>query len=300
MKPRLLILGILAGAAVFVIGIAYFRGGDALSRDEAGKTVVAATIYPLYDMARNVAGEDAEVKLILPPGASPHLFEFSPKQLAELKNVKVVFVIGHGLDHWATQITNVTKGARVIPVDQGIDLRTFEDGTTDPHYWLHLGNARQITDHIAKELIEMDPAHADAYRANAQVYKDRLATEEQRLRQALAPARGRPILTFHDAWYYFAEDFGLKIFGTFESSAGEEPTPRYLAALQRELGEKQIRIIFIEPQLSTAVLKSFAEDNHLSIAVLDPLGGVEGRATYLDLMEFNANSVRQALEQQSP
>jgi zinc transport system substrate-binding protein len=314
MKTRLLILGVLAGATVLLIGIAYFSGVGAPSRKEEKKTAVAATIYPLYDMARNVVGENADVKLILPPGASPHLFEFSPRQLKELQNVKAVFAIGHGLDDWAAQVVNVARDARVMIVDHGIDLRKFEGteekgekikrehehGPTDPHYWLHLGNAQKITENIAKELSQIDPAHEVAFKSNAQVYRDKLAAEERRLKDVLAPARGRPILTFHDAWFYFAEDFGLKIVGTFEPSAGEEPTPRYLAALQRELKEKQIRIIFIEPQLSTAVLKSFAEDNHLSLAELDPLGGVEGRATYLDLMEFNANSVRQALEHQSP
>lgn len=300
MKPRLLILGVLAGAAVFVIGIAYYRGGDAPSREETGKTVVAATIYPLFDLARNVAGANAEVKLILPPGASPHLFEFSPRQLKELQNVKAVFAIGHGLDHWATQITNVANGARVILVDQGIDLRTFEDGTTDPHYWLHFGNARQITENIAKVLIEMDPANAGAYRANAEAYKEKLVEKDRELKQVLAPAQGQPILTFHDAWFYFAEDFGLKIAGTFEPSAGEEPTPRSLAGLQRTIEKEQIRFIFIEPQLSSGVLESFAKDNHVGIVELDPLGGVKGRTTYLELMAFNADSVRRAFQKQGP
>ena len=119
----LLILGAVAG--IIVIGIIYYKGGKTPSREETGKAVVAATIYPLYDMARNVAGDNAEVKLILPPGASPHLFEFFPRQLKELQNVKAVFAIGHGLDDWATQVINVSRNARVIIVDYGIDLRKF-------------------------------------------------------------------------------------------------------------------------------------------------------------------------------
>lgn len=149
MKPSSLILAVVA--VLLIIGIVYFRAGEAPSRPEGEKQAVAATIYPLYDLARNVAGEEAEVKLILPPGASPHLFEFSPKQLREMQNVKAVFAIGHGLDDWAAQITNVAKEVRVVPVDQGIELRKFENGATDPHYWLHFGNARQITYTIAKE-----------------------------------------------------------------------------------------------------------------------------------------------------
>ena len=298
MKSSLLILG--AAAVLLVVGVVYFIAGKAPSTDQRTKAAVAATIYPLYDIARNVAGEDAEVKLILPPGASPHLFEFSPKQLEGLQNAREVFAIGHGLDDWAAQVASVAKDARVIVVDRGIELRKFENGAIDPHYWLHLGNARQIADNIAKSLAEVDPEHAEAYRARSDAYKMKLSEKERELKEVLTSAQGKPILTFHDAWFYFAGNFGLTIAGTFEPAAGEEPTPRYLAALRQEIGEKRIRIIFVEPQLSTAVLESFAEDNHLSVAELDPLGGVEGRKTYLELVEFNANSIRQALERKGP
>jgi zinc transport system substrate-binding protein len=294
MKSYLLILGVVV--ALFVIGIIYFRAAKTPSREKSEKLVVAATIYPLYDMARNVAENYAELKLILPPGASPHLFEFSPRQLKALQHVQAVFAIGHGLDNWAMQITNVVESSRVIIVDQGIALRTFKNGTTDPHYWLHFGNARTITDNIAKRLIEIDPAHAEAYRENAETYEKRLTNKERELKEVLVSAQGKPILTFHDAWFYFAENFGLKIAGSFEPAAGVEPTPRYVAELQRTIEREHIRIMFIEPQLSTGVLESFAKDNHVGIAKLDPLGGVEGRKTYLELMEFNADSIRQALE----
>ncbi len=294
----LLILGIAAGA-VF-LGILYFRAGKTHLQSEAGKLTVAATIYPLYDIARNVAGDAAAVELIVPPGSSPHMFEFSPRQLQALQSVRAVFAIGHGLDNWVTPVTKLVHGSRLIIVDQGIDLRRFEDGTTDPHYWLNFGNAQKITDNIAEALIQMDPAHAEFYRGNAKLYKEKLGDADRYLKEVLAPAQGMSILTFHDAWFYFSEDFGLKIAGTFEPAAGEEPTPRYLAALQRKIETEHVHIIFIEPQLSTAILKSFAKDNKVGIAQLDPLGGVEGRTTYLELMEFNADSIRRALQERGP
>lgn len=287
-------------AAVVIVGMVYFRPGKPAFEAEAGKPTVAATIYPLYDIARNVAGDAAAVELIVPPGNSPHLFEFSPRQLQTLQNAKAVFAIGHGLDNWVTQVTNVVKGARVIVMDQGIDLRKFEDGTTDPHYWLNFGNARKITENIAEALIQMDPVHAELYHENAKAYKEKLAGKERELKGVLGPAQGIPILTFHDAWFYYSENFGLKIAGTFESAAGEEPTPRYLAELQQKIKTEHIHIIFIEPQISSAVLKSFAKDNNVNMAELDPLGGVGGRTTYLELMEFNADSIRRALREKGP
>jgi ABC-type Zn uptake system ZnuABC Zn-binding protein ZnuA len=184
----------------------------------------------------------------------------------------------------------------VLDVDPGIKLRKFADGTLDPHYWLNLGNARKIADNIANAMIETDPAHAAAYREQARVYGGELAEKEREWRAALAPARGAPILTFHDAWFYFAEDFGLKIAGTFQPAAGQEPAPRYLARLRQAIAAGQIHIIFIEPQLSTGVIRSFAKDNHVGIAELDPLGGTAGRTTYLELMAFNVRAVLQALE----
>ena len=293
-----LILALAAGAVI--LGIVSLRDGKTHLQPGAGKLTVAATIYPLYDMARNVAGDGAAVEFVVPPGSSPHTFEFSPRQLQSLQNVKVVFAIGHGLDNWVTPVANVVKGARVIIVDQGMDLRKFEDGTTDPHYWLDFGNARKITDNIAKGLIEIDPAHAELYHENAKAYKDKLAEKERELKAVLAPAQGSSILTFHDGWFYFAQNFGLRVAGTFEPAAGEEPTPRYLAGLQRKIETDHIHIIFIEPQLSTAILESFAKDNKVGIAQLDPLGGVEGRTTFLELMEFNADSIRRALQERGP
>ncbi|MDE3197366.1 MAG: zinc ABC transporter substrate-binding protein [Acidobacteriota bacterium] len=277
-----------------IAGIAGIVQFQAREKPAAGKLSVAGTIFPLYDIARNVAGDRAAVKPIVPPGASPHFFDFSPRQLEALRDVKAVFAAGYGLDDWVTRVATVGKGARVVIVDRGIALRRFSDGATDPHYWLHLGNARIIADNIADAMAELDPAQAAAYRRNAQAYKEKLASEERDLQDVLAPLRGSPILTFHDAWFYFAENFGLRIAGTFEPAAGEEPTPRYLAGLGRTIKTDGIRIVFIEPQFSTSALRSFARDHHVGIAELDPLGGIEGRATYLELMSFNANSVRQA------
>jgi ABC-type Zn uptake system ZnuABC Zn-binding protein ZnuA len=195
-------LGFGAWLAAILLGTAGV--GMAAAPPGSDRLVVAGTIYPLYDMIRAVGDAHVEAKLILPPGASPHLFEFSPRRLEGLRHVKVIFAIGHGLDNWVTQVVNVAPGARVIMVDRGITLRTFEDGSIDPHYWLQLGNARRITDSLAAALSEIDPAHAADYRTAAGVYQQKLSETERQLNEMLAPARGMPILTFHDAWYYFA------------------------------------------------------------------------------------------------
>ncbi len=85
----------------------------------------------------------------------------------------------------------------------------------------------------------------------------------------------------------------MKIAGSVEPSAGGEPTPRYLAERQKKIRSQNIRIVFLE-QSATAVIQNLARDNHFGSAELDPLGGVEGRATYIDLMTFNARAIDRA------
>lgn len=274
-------------------------------------SAVAATIYPLYDIVRSVAGDAVQVQLVVPPGASPHLYEFTPRQLAALQNVELVFAIGHGLDDWTQAVTNTLKDAKVVTVDEGIALHESEEaheeedeeehqgeeehGPINPHYWLHFGNAWLIVGTIRDALIAHDPANAEVYRVNAATYRATLIQKEEELIAILSALPQRNIITLHDAWPYFAENFDLMIAGTFEPAAGDEPTPRYLARLRQAVQAHDVSVLFVEPQLSQSSIRAFADDLGLRIAVLDPLGGEEGRMTFVELMEYNVKSVAEAL-----
>ncbi len=300
MKRYFLFLGI-GLILIVLVGLLIFQSKT--KTVDSGQIKLAATLYPLYDMVRNIGGEKVEAKFIVPPGASEHFFEFSPQDLAELKDVKLIFAIGQGLDNWVTQARNAVGEVPIVIVDQGIKLRApqmIEEGEKagfyDPHYWLHLGNALEIIETIKNELIKIDPSEAAYYQANTEKYLNELRVKRDELKELFATVEKKPILTFHDAWFYFAEDFGLEIAGTFEPAGAEEPTPQYLNELEKVVKEKNIKVIFSEPQLSSQAFKQFLEDNDLTLAELDPLGGVSGRETYLELLEFNAQSVVAAMK----
>jgi len=282
---------------IAIIGIVFFVLGTVLlgsfySRTqgpESERIKIAATIYPLYDIAQNVAGDALDVKLIVPPGASPHFYEFSPIRLAQLQGTRIIFAIGHGLDDWAQEVQAAIPGVEVYIVDQGIALRESEEesGTVDPHYWLHFGNARKITNSIRDVLRRVDPQNSGVYDLNAGTYSEMLAMKEEELVEKVIALPQKNIVTFHDAFYYFANNFNLDIVGTFQPAAGEEPTPKYLAELQKKVRERDVKLVFGEPQFSSAALENFARDNFLTIAILDPIGGVEGRKSYVEMMEYN-------------
>jgi ABC-type Zn uptake system ZnuABC Zn-binding protein ZnuA len=271
-----------------------------LAAGEDGRPRVAATIFPLYDIARHVAGPVVDVLLILPPGASPHTFEPTPSRVRALAGAQAVFVIGHGLDDWAARLARSAGVARVVVVDRGVTLRREAGGAVDPHYWLAPANAKAIAETIAGEVEGLVPARRSEIRRALASYLDQLGAAEAEARGILADLPLRRIATFHDAFGYFAEAFGLEVAAVFEPYPGREPGPRFVAEFQRQVRASGVRTLFAEPQLSLDPLRPLARDLGVTLSVLDPLGGVAGRDSYLELLRFNARQVAAAVRGRAP
>ena len=174
------------------------------------------------------------------------------------------------------------------------DEHAHEHGPTDPHYWLSMDNGAQIARNITDDLTQRFPEHTDTFEANLDTYLQELAAADQEITETMQQGvENRNLITLHDAWYYFANDYNLNIVGTFEPSAGREPTPQYLIRLTDALKEAGVTTIYSEPQIPTGSLDSFVQDNDLTIAELDPLGGVEGRESYIEMMKYNARTIAQ-------
>jgi zinc transport system substrate-binding protein len=270
---------------------------------------IATTIFPLYDIAGNIVGDRLEVVGILPPGASPHTYSPTPRQIKELGGVKVVFSIGHGLDEWTVVLLDTLPNLEKVVVDKGVRLvessESDEDGKTgagrersesaNPHYWLAIENGKRIAQNIAEEMIRLDPANESYYRANLEGYLSKLDAAKARIKGRIGGLARKDMITFHDAWAYFADEFGLEIVGAFEPFPGKQPTPRYLAALQDKARSHGVRVLFSESQLSNQAVAAFVGDLGLKLYVLDPLGGVEGRGSYIELLEYNTDIIVKAL-----
>lgn len=273
------------------------------------REAVAVTIFPLYDIVRNIVPDDVEVILLLPPGTSPHTFEPSPSTIRDLERSKVLFAAGYGLDDWTADLA-AASGTPVVSSYSGLKLREYaeegdeehgheeehEDGGhhhegTDPHYWLSMENAIAMTATITVELTAYFPESADEIRAHHNSILGRLRSADYQIRQRLENIENRKMVTLHDAWYYFAEEYGLEIVATFEPTAGQEPTPQYLAELGRAIEQAGVKTVYSEPQLSSEALESFIRDNGLGLAVLDPLGGTDDRQSYIEMMLYNARTI---------
>jgi ABC-type Zn uptake system ZnuABC Zn-binding protein ZnuA len=273
---------------------------------------VAATIFPLYDLVRQVAGPAVEVVLLVPPGASPHTFTVKPGTARALTGCIAVFTIGHGLDDWATRLAQEAGVKRTIVTDAGITLRrgysehhragqaqsqTATHDAVDPHYWLSIPNAILMVQFIAEIFAQLDPAAQADYQQRAVAYQEQLRSTDGEIRRLLADLPRRDIATFHMAFAYFAEAYGLKVVAVFESVAGKEPGPRYVEAFQRQVRAHKLRTVFIEPQLSEAALRGLSQDLGITLQKLAPEGGVQGVESYLGLMQYNAAQIAAALRE---
>ena len=273
---------------------------------------VAATIFPLYDLVRQVAGPAVEVVLLVPPGASPHTFTVKPGTVRALTGCVAVFTIGHGLDDWITRLAQEAGVTRTIVTDAGIALRrgssehhspghaqapSAAPDAVDPHYWLSIPNAVRMVQFIAEVLAQLDPAAQADYQQRAVAYQEQLRSADGEIRRLLADLPRRDIATFHMAFAYFADTYGLNVVAVFEPVPGKEPGPRYVEAFQRQVRAHKLHTVFIEPQLSEAALRGLSQDLGITLRKLDPEGGVQGVESYIALMQYNAAQIAAALRE---
>ena len=256
---------------------------------------VSATIFPIYDILRQIAGETVTTELILQPGESPHTFNMTPSVQKIIDNSNLIFVVGHGLDNW------IVKSGNVSPVHTNVSLLTSNDDDdkhhdgVNPHYWLTPGNASIIATNIATVLAELDPINAESYEARAANFHAAMISLESELLGQVGPIKTIAFITLHDSFSYLAQAFGLNLVGSFEPSGAEEPSPRYLKKLHETVESHNVKAVFSEPQLSVGGLTAFINDSNLKLDVLDPIGGIEERQSYQTLLKYNIRKLTSTL-----
>jgi len=309
MKNKLFVF--LIGLGILVMGYLVWQNLQPESLNTKPQKKIAATIFPIYDITREIAGDDFETVLVLPPGATPHSYDPTPGDISKLQGAQVLFTIGHGLDNWSSILSESGGISNQIPVDRNISLREYElfgghedeiededhaehEGL-DPHYWLSVENAILIADQIRDDLSLIYPEYATSFTSHHDEYVRELTQLQKDLLSGLSSAPKKNIATFHNAWGYFGEAYGITIVTTFEEYVGQEPTPDYLREFTEHIKENGIKVIFSEPQFSPEKLKPIANDLGVTLSELDPIGGVKGRDSFIKLMRYNGDTMQEAL-----
>lgn len=276
------------------------REGGGPSEDS--RPVVVASIYPIGDLARILAGDLVRIEVLLPAGASPATFDVTPRQLRDLQDGNLFLMIGGGLDEWVARLTDGTvRQASVVRLSDGIPLLEGggHEGSGNPHVWL---DPILVRDHLLPKMEEalrgVAPDGAALIDLRAAQLADSLTGLDAEIRAALAPLERRAFLATHAAWSYFADRYGLDEVGVIHSHPGQDPSSREMARLMEEAREHQIDCLFTEPQLGEVAARALATELALPTCMLDPLGGpgVPERGGYFQLLRFDTRQFVRGLQ----
>ena len=263
---------------------------------------IVTSFYPMYVATINITDgvDGVEVyNMTKPQTGCLHDYQLMTDDMKTLEKADAFVINGAGMEDFMDKVTEQQKKLKVIDASRGIELIHDDEGD-NPHVWLSVTDAIQQVRNIADQLKEADPAHADAYEKNAAAYIEKLTALKSEMHAALDNVPHKDIVTFHEAFPYFAKEFNLNIIGVVEREPGTEPTPTELQETIEQVNSLPTKVLFTEPQYSPAAAETIARETGAKIYTLDPV--VTGEATpaaknaYIDTMKANMKVLQEALQ----
>lgn len=263
---------------------------------------IVTSFYPMYVATINITDgvDGVEVyNMTKPQTGCLHDYQLMTDDMKTLEKADAFVINGAGMEDFMDKVTEQQKKLKVIDASRGIELIHDDEGD-NPHVWLSVTDAMQQVRNIADQLKEADPAHADAYEKNATAYIEKLTALKSEMHAALDNVPHKDIVTFHEAFPYFAKEFNLNIIGVVEREPGTEPTPTELQETIEQVNALPSKVLFTEPQYSPAAAETIARETGAKIYTLDPV--VTGEATpaaknaYIDTMKANMKVLQEALQ----
>lgn len=266
---------------------------------------VVATTTILADLVRQVGGAAVSVDSLVPPGGEVHTFDPTPTAVKRVSQARLIVANGLGLDDWLTALAvDAGTNAPIVRLGEGLPGVTYLTGTepgatTNPHVWMNVAYASGYVDRIETALASAAPAHANDFRAAAEAYRAKLATLDGQIRARIGslPAASRIVVSFHDAFPYFAAAYGITVVGWIVDAPGQDPSAGAIAALVAKIRASGAKAIFAEAQFSPKLADTIA--NETGIAVVTDLYtdtvGAPPADTYLGIMRSDLERVVAAL-----
>lgn len=261
--------------------------------------VIATTFYPIYIEAANVTKNIPGIKLInlAPPTAGClHNYQLNPEDLKKLDEADILIINGAGMEDFMDKIISQLPNLKVVDASRDIHLIKDAGGTYNPHVWVSITNAIKQVENIGEQLAALDPIRADHYAANTEIYTTKLANLRVKMHQVIDNVGRRDIITFHDAFPYFAQEFKINIIAVIESEPGAEPSAAELSETIRIVNETGTKVIFTEPQYGARSAETVARETGAKLYTFDTAvtGKLETDA-YLNIMEKNMDILGDAL-----
>jgi zinc transport system substrate-binding protein len=282
--------------------------------DGTEKVQVVASFFPVYDFSRKVAGDRAEVSVIVPAGVEPHDWEPTPKNIADAETADLIVYNGAGFEEWISSINpkvaiDTSNGIELMdgePHDEEGEEEEHEESTLDPHVWLDPILAKKQVESIRDGLVQVDPANADYYRQNTEQYLSELDSLDQFIIDQLDNCEKVDFIAFHNAFSYFANRYNLTQHSVHEGISPEgEVLPQRISEIKDLANELGLEVIYseelVDPRLANVIADEIPNGR---VLVLSPIEGLEEEELeqglgYIDKMKQNVENLKAGLRCQA-
>jgi zinc transport system substrate-binding protein len=272
---------------------------------ENQKIVALASFYPLYEFTKEVGKDKVDVSLIIPAGVEPHDWEPSIQDIRRMQQADIIIINGIGFENWLERIEKSNLELAIIDSSNGIKIikeidsdkhkdRNHDSSLGNPHIWLNPSLAKIQVKNIADGLIKLDPDNSLYYRDNSENYIKKLDILDSKIRDELSNC-SKDFVAFHNAFIYFAKEYGLNQHTIVSSNPHNEPTSKTLEEIINLAKEMKIQVIFTEEGVDKRTSEVIAKELGGKVLTLSPLEMSEPNTSYIEKMEANLVNLKEAL-----
>lgn len=270
------------------------------------RPLIVTSIYPYQMLLQELMGDAVRVQSLIPAAASPHTWSAKPKDLKALDGAQLLVMNGLGLEE---QLTNAfeERAEKLVNISSLIKLAPSSDADSlsqpdsehkgqNPHIWLSPQKMIRVVLMLADELQKRFPDQKLTINQNAVNMVNSLSEMHQQISKERAAINNPILITYHDSFHYFADDYDIRIPSSVQQSPGKEPTAKELAYLGAIIKTMHIKTIFVEPQMDQRSAKVLADEFDLKIMTLDPLGHSFKAKRITDLIWTNWQRIKMGLQ----
>lgn len=299
--------------ACVCLGFTACTGEEKPDKVETDALKIVCTLFPQYDFAREIAGDRAEITLLLTPGTDSHSYDPSPVDMVKINECDLFIYTGELMESWANDVVStLNENVTVLNVCEGLELSAVENGhdhgeeshehAVDPHVWTDPVNAMEITRKICAVLCEIDAENASYYKVNEETYLAKLNELDRNLSEITAAAQHKKIVMCDRfAMHYFCKRYALEYVAAFDScTADTEPSPAVIVKITNEVKENNIPAVFAAELSNRKVAEAVAQQTGSRVLELHSCHNLSADdfnagETYLSLMQRNAENLKIAL-----